>query len=348
MVNPMNPNRPGFSRPGQRKTIRVSGDALVTTEMLDAGAGSLLTLRPAVDGLDLGEWSRVNQAVIRQHLTTRGAILFRGFKVRSAEQFEQYLGAAAGDLIDYTYGSTPRSRVSGKVYTSTEYPADEHIPLHNEMAYTTEWPMKIWFFCLSPAAEGGETPIADSRRVLARIPAEIRERFERKLVMYVRNYENRLDVPWQTVFQTADRSAVEDYCRRAGIEWEWKGSDGLHTRQVCQATAAHPQTGEEVWFNQAHLFHVSALKRETREALLSLYGERGLSRHTYYGDGSPIETSDLDVIRECYREETLAWPWQAGDILMLDNMLTAHGRRPYTGARRILVGMAESSGGREL
>jgi len=345
-MNPTNMNRPGFARPGRRKAVKVSGAALVTTAELDANGGPLLMLCPAVDGVDAGGWSRHHRDFLAQHLATRGAILFRGFDVRSAERFEQYLAAAAGDLLDYTYGSTPRSRVSGKVYTSTEYPADEHIPLHNEMAYTTEWPLKIWFFCLSPAAEGGQTPIADSRRVLARIPAAIRERFERKRVMYVRNYDDGFDLPWQAVFETADRSAVEEFCRRAGIEWEWKGGGRLRTRQVCQAVASHPATGEAVWFNQAHLFHVSALKKEVREALLSLYGEEGLSRNAYYGDGSPIETSALDEIRECYRTETVAFDWQAGDILMLDNMLTAHGRRPYAGARRILVGMAESFGGR--
>jgi hypothetical protein len=33
-------------------------------------------------------------------------------------------------------------------------------------------------------------------------------------------------------------------------------------------------------------------------------------------------------------------PWRRGDLLLIDNMLTAHGRRPCTGDRRVLVAMS--------
>ena len=241
----------------------------------------------------------------------------------------------------YTYRSTPRSHVSGHIYTSTEYPADQSIPLHNEMAYSRRWPMKIWFFCTKSAEQGGETPIADSRVVFNRINLKIRERFQRKKVMYVRTYGHGLDLPWQNVFQTESKSKVEDYCRSVGIEVEWKEDNCLKTRHVCQAVAVHPKTGEMVWFNQAHLFHVSSLKPEIRESLLSMFNEENLPRNVYYADGSPIEASALDEIREIYQQEAVIFPWRQGDILMLDNMLTAHGRAPFAGPRRIVVGMAE-------
>jgi len=157
-------------------------------------------------------------------------------------------------------------------------------------------------------------------------------------VMYVRNYGAALDLSWQNVFQTEDRDEVEAYCRSAEIEFEWKSDDELRTRQVCQAIATHPDTGEQVWFNQAHLFHISSLGEQVRESLLaSSAGEP--PRNACYGDGSPIEDAALAEIRAAYDRETVVFPWQPRDVLLLDNMLAAHGRRPYRGARKIVVGM---------
>jgi len=212
------------------------------------------------------------------------------------------------------------------------------IPLHNEMSYTREWPGMLGFFCVEPAPEGGETPIADSRRVFNSIAPAIRENFISKGVMYVRNYGEALDLSWQNVFQTNDRAEVEAYCRKADIQFEWKNKDILRTSQVCQAVANHPQTGEPVWFNQAHLFHVSSLESHVRDSLLSL-ADGEPPRNAYYGDGTPIEESVLEQIREIYTKEAVAFGWQKHDILLLDNMLAAHGRRPYRGARKIVVGM---------
>ncbi|HEY0096727.1 MAG TPA: TauD/TfdA family dioxygenase, partial [Archangium sp.] len=228
------------------------------------------------------------------------------------------------------------------IYTSTEYPADQQIPFHTEMSYTSTWPMKIGFMSVIVAATGGETPIADSRRVYERIPAGIRQRFEDQGVLYVRNYTPWMDVPWQTVFQATTREEVDRFCADAGIEAEWVDEDHLRTRQVCQGVASHPVTGEKVWMNQAHLFHVSSLDPAMVEILLEDFGEENLPRNTYYGDGSPIEPEAFAAIREAYDAEALLFPWEKDDVLLLDNMLMAHSRSPFTGDRRVVVGMAEA------
>jgi hypothetical protein len=155
--------------------------------------------------------------------------------------------------------------------------------------------------------------------------------------MYVRNYGDSLDLSWRDVFQTTERAEVETFCREAGIQFEWRGKNELQTRQICQAVATHPHTGESVWFNQAHLFHVSNLEPEIRKSLMVSTGD--LPRNAYYGDGSSIEEEALEAIRTAYATETVVFPWQTKDVLVLDNMLTAHGRRPYKGARSIVVGM---------
>jgi alpha-ketoglutarate-dependent taurine dioxygenase len=316
----------------------------VNVECLLPDATLPLVVRPATGGVNLTEWAARNRELVEEHLLRAGALLFSGFALKSARQFEEFIEMLAGELLEYSYRSTPRSHVSGRIYTSTEYPADQSIPLHNEMAYAAHWPMKLWFFCAEPATRGGETPVADSRRVFLRIDPAVRERFERGGVMYVRNYGAGLDLTWQNVFQTSDRAEVEAYCRRAGMDFEWRGAGRLRTRQVCQATATHPLTGERVWFNQAHLFHVSSLEHAVRESLLALASEEELPRNAFYGDGTPIEAAALAEIREVYRREAVVFPWQAGDVLMLDNMLAAHGRNPFGGPRKVLVGMAESFG----
>jgi len=200
--------------------------------------------------------------------------------------------------------------------------------------------MRLAFFCVKPADEGGETPIADSVRVTARIDCAIREKFQRKKVMYVRNYRPGFDIPWQTVFQTENKEEVEAYCREHGIDCQWKGSGWLRTRQTCHAIAIHPKTRQAIWFNQAHLFHVTSLDERTRRGLLSLYGEEGLPRNSYYGDGAPIEEEVLANVREAYSGEASVFRWKANDLLLLDNMLVAHGRNPFKGERKILVSMA--------
>jgi len=298
-----------------------------------------LVLSPTLPEVSLGEWITSHSEMVEEKLLAHGGILFRGFQVRTPEAFRDIVATASGELLEYTYRSTPRTEVKGHVYTSTEYPADQSIPMHNEMSYTSSWPLKIWFCCLTSARTGGETPIADSRAIYQRLDPALRRRFAEKKVMYVRNYGEGIDLPWQTVFQTEERATVEKSCREKGIDFEWLGEDRLRTRQVAQAVAVHPTTGDKLWFNQAHLFHVTSLPREVLEPLLQVTAEEDLPRNTYYGDGSPIESSALEEIRGVFEEGSQVFPWQEGDVLMLDNMLTAHGRKPFEGARKVVVAM---------
>jgi alpha-ketoglutarate-dependent taurine dioxygenase len=329
------PGRPSATK---RKRIALSQGQLVRESFVSDNGTLPLLLEPVVEGLRLVDWTTNNREHVEQQLLCYGAILFRGFDVKTVGEFEQFMKTLAGDLLDYSYRSTPRTQMSGRIYTSTEYPAHQTIPLHNEMSYTRRWPMMIGFFCMETAEQGGETPIADSRKVFQRIDSSIRDRFNRSGVRYVRHYGDALDLTWQNVFQTENRAEAEEFCREAGIEFKWKGDEQLCTTENCQATAAHPRTGQMVWFNQAHLFHVSNLESEIRDLLLNSSGGEP-PRNAFYGDGTPIDNSDLEEIRAAYEKEAVVFPWQERDVLLLDNMLTAHGRKPYRGARQIVVGM---------
>lgn len=328
----------------RRKSIGSSQERFVRIGQLDESQELPLLIQQVAGEVSLNGWLAKNRDEVERLLLTHGAILFRGFNSMSASNLKQLAMLVSPDVLDYTYRSTPRTKVDDKVYTSTEYPAHQPIPLHNENSYTTSWPMKIWFYCALPSQQGGETPIGDSRKIFQMLDPKIKQRFMDKGVMYVRNYGEGLDLSWQEVFQTNDKAEVERYCRSAGMEFQWKSGDRLRTSQRCHSVGVHPKTGETVWFNQAHLFHMSVLGEDMFEALLDAFGEEGLPRHAYYGDGSPIEFSALDEIRAVHDRAVQTFAWKEGDLLMVDNMLVAHGRNPYTGPRKILVVMAEPFG----
>ncbi len=322
-----------------RKSISVSGGELVRVTPLTEGTRAV-ACTPTVAGLDAREWlagSGRQLAVLRAE---HGAVLLRGFSPLDAQGLGELATAFSGELRDYDNRSTPRTRVGNNVFTSTEYPPDQTIPLHNEMSYTASWPDTLFLTCLVPAAEGGETPLADSARVHDRVPAATRERFERDGVMYVRNFGLGLDLSWQEAFQTEDRDEVSAYCERHGIQAEWLGGERLRTRHVVQATVEARASGSKVWFNQAHLFHVSSLPDSVERELRESFSEDELPRNALYGDGSPLDPADLAHIRAAYDAEEIAFPWQAGDVVIVDNEQFAHGRRPYGGARSVLVAMA--------
>ena len=324
-----------------RKAVRVSEEVLVKVRPLADEKLLPLVIQPAVHGVSLISWTRNNRDFIETNLRKHGGILFRKFVLQSSDEFEQFIAAVSGEVLEYRERSSPRLHVSGNIYTSTEHPPDQNIFLHNENSYQATFPLKIFFRCVTPAAEGGETPIADCRRIFQRIDPQVRERFAEKQWMYVRNFNNGFGLPWQTVFQTEDKGEVESYCGSKGILVEWKDGNRLRIRAVRPAITRHPLTGEPVWFNHATFFHVTTLEASLRDALLAEFGEDDLPTNTYYGDGSPIEPDVLEHLREIYREETVSFRWQEHDILMLDNMMSAHGRNPYVGPRRVLVGMSE-------
>lgn len=335
--NSVSEARPGpFA--GRRQAIAVgSGELVRVTPLVEGSRIALCT--PSVPGLDAREWVRRSDGLLGRLLKERGAVLLRGFGALDAPGLGELATIHAGALREYDNRSTPRTQVSGRVFTSTEYPADQTIPMHNEMSYTDAWPALLFLACVLPSETGGETPLADSARVYARIPPGIRARFERDGVMYVRNFGQGLDLSWQEVFQTSDRAQVDAYCKAHGIAAEWLGGERLRTRHVVQASLQCNANGERVWFNQGHLFHVSSLPPDVERELRADFAEDELPRNAMHGDGTPFEAEELAAIRAAYTAEEIATPWQAGDVIIVDNEQFAHGRRPYTGPRSILVAM---------
>ena len=289
----------------------------------------------------LNDLANAHSEALREKLLLSGAILFRGFQITSLCEFESVVRAISGqNLMDYAGGVSPRFTLSKGVYTSTEYPQDLTLSLHNELSYAKNFPRYLFFCCLVEPASGGETTLGSSREILERIDPEIVELFRRKNVRYDRNLSgDPLDsYSWQRAFETDSRSEVEFKCREIDAKFVWDSDGSIKISQIGPATAIHPETGQEVWFNQAEGFHPSALDLSTYESIISTGGQFRLE--SFFGDGTTFSSEILENIRQAQLRSTIKHRWQKGDVLMLDNLLTAHGRMPFNGPRKIALAMA--------
>ncbi|GAB7184066.1 TauD/TfdA family dioxygenase [Kitasatospora sp. Ki12] len=291
-------------------------------------------------GTPVAEYLPAARPLLRRRLLEHGAVLLRGFDVGGVDGFAGVVGAVSGEPLAYTERSSPRSTIKGRVYTSTDYPPAEEIFLHNENSYQAVWPRTLFFHCVRAPETLGSTPLADVRRVHAAIDPAVRAEFAARGWMVVRNFTEGFGVAWQQAFGTEDRAEVERYCARNGMTAEWTAT-GLRTRARREAVHRHPETGEPVWFNHLAFFHVTTLGPEVCGGLREMYGEAGLPTNTYYGDGEPVPDEVVAHLRDCYRAEQRRFDWRPDDVLVVDNMLAAHGREPFTGPRRIAVAMAE-------
>ena len=289
----------------------------------------------------LSGWLNSDRQFVADQLLRFGAVLFRGFAVRSDEEFEVIATQQLPALKNYVEGNSPRTAISAKVYTSTDYPESEFITLHNELSYRQSPPAQLLFFCHTAAKTGGETPLADCRRILQMLPVHIRQQFSDLGVCYIQNMHDGhgLGRSWQQTFETSQREVVENWLRQGNVDFEWKTDGGLWTCQVRPAIIAHPISGDLVWFNQAEQWHITSLNDKAQAAIRAAYEPDEYPLHALYGDGSDIDEKDLATIRQLFRQHMVAFPWQPGDVLIVDNYRVAHGRNPFLGPRAIRVAM---------
>jgi alpha-ketoglutarate-dependent taurine dioxygenase len=322
------------------KAVSLPSSEVVGRSYLDPDRRFPLVVQPAAPDADLAGWAAGHREAIDADLVRHGAILFRGFEIDAPPAFERFAASVCSELFNEN-GEHPRESVSGNVYTPVFYPSEKQLLWHNENSFNHRWPTKILFCCVHPADQGGETPVVDSRKVFEGIDPEVRAPFVEKGILYVRNYGEGVGLDWRTVFQTDDRARVEERCREDRMELEWKDGDRLKTLARRPAVIPHPRTGEMSWFNQAQHWHVSCLDEATRESVRALFSEQDLPRNCYYGDGTPIPDSHMAHILDVYRRLETVFPWQRGDVMLVDNILAAHGRNGYVGRRKLLVALGD-------
>lgn len=286
-------------------------------------------------------WAQSSRAFIDRALDECGALLFRGFACDSATRFEEIAIALAGPLAPYHSIAGPRKKLSERVYTASDYPPRRAIPLHPEGAYAFRFPGRLVFGCLRAPDRGGETPLADLRKIWGALSPSTQARFEALGVRYVNNYGSSFGKTWQDAFSVKSKAELEARCRALEVQTTWKTSGGLRTQAILPAVAAHPRSGAPIFFNQVLAYHVSSLGREVAQAMLSAYAQEELPMQSFWGDGRPFEDEVIEEVRAATEANTRLVSWRPGDILLADNLLVAHGRRPYEGQREVLVAMTE-------
>jgi alpha-ketoglutarate-dependent taurine dioxygenase/acyl carrier protein len=293
-------------------------------------------------------WLDDYKSDVKQQLCDYGAILLRGFGLGDVTDLQDVAKSLCNGLAPYKDRGSPRSVVNGRVYTATDSPRWRRIELHNEGAFTSRFPGRIFFQCLRTAETGGSTPIVDSRSVYRKIDPVIREKFEQLGVAYVRNFGLGPGMDWRDVFQVNNREELQQYCDKAAIQLQWLSQDHLRTIQVRPAVSIHHGTGQPSWFNHICAQHVATLDSTLRDTLRRQFTTADLPVHVHYGDGSPISDEVVLNIQSVVDSLTLRFEWQVGDILLLDNIAMGHGRDPFEGDRQIVVGLADLLGFEDL
>ena len=286
-------------------------------------------------------WAAEHRDALRAAVTEHGALLVRGLGLRNRAQVGAAIRGLAGELMTEREAFAPRVRHPEGTYSSTAWPASQPMCMHHELSYTLEVPGLMLFACLTAPTTGGATAVADSPTVLEALPPGLVERFERNGWLLTRNYTDEIGASFVETFGTTDRGAVERYCRANMIETAWQADGGLHTRQRRPAVVRHPVTGRRCWFNQVAFLNRWTLTEYVREYLVDVCGDDRLPFDTRFGNGDSIGEDVVTLLNEVYEAYTVREPWQAGDLLLVDNIRTAHSREPYTGLREVVVGLAD-------
>ncbi|MFF0110563.1 TauD/TfdA family dioxygenase [Streptomyces hirsutus] len=290
---------------------------------------------------DAPSWATQYREALRAQVTEHGALLVRGLGLRDMDQVGAVFSRLTGSLMTERESFAPRQEFGPGLYSSTTWPANQPMCMHHELSYTLETPGLMLFACLTAPDQGGATAVADAAQILQALPAGPRERFAREGWLLTRSYNDEIGASLEESFGTGDRAEIERYCRAGAIDFTWQPDGSLRTTQRRPAVVRHPLTGKDCWFNQIAFLNEWTLAPEVREYLVDAYGDDGMPFNTRFGDGSPIGEDIVQLLNATYEEHTRREPWQAGDLLLIDNIRTAHSREPFTGERQVLVGMAE-------
>jgi alpha-ketoglutarate-dependent taurine dioxygenase len=303
-----------------------------------------------------------------EQLLKNGAILLRGFEVPSPQSFEEFALLLDPKLYEVYRGTAPREAKTRYVHSSTELAAYLPIPQHLEMSFLPGAPQRLFFYCHVPPGKHGETPLVDFQRLAEDMPAEMRKAFSEKGIRHVRNYNppgKSWDVDlsklktWDKVYGTEESEEIKEKCEAEGQEYEFRKDGSLKLVNSGPAFRAHPQSGKDIWFNHAQVFHPEGPVREA-ELIAKRQGTfrqrafammlRNLHRVTSlflkdelrgtqvtYADGSVIPPSYIRKLQDLIWKHMLFFPWQQGDVLVIDNYRVSHGRMPFYGEREIMV-----------
>jgi alpha-ketoglutarate-dependent taurine dioxygenase len=288
------------------------------------------------------QWTAEHRSELRALADEHGSVLVRGLGLADADEVAGVFRQLGTGLMTEREAFAPRRRYAEGVYSSSTWPANQPMCMHHELSYALECPATMLFACLEAPSRGGATAVADATSVLEALPAELVERVEREGWLLTRCYNEEIGASVAQAFGTDDRRTVESYCEANGIEFGWQPDGGLRTSQRRSGVVRHPRSGRRAWFNQIAFLNEWTMEPEVREFLVDVYGADGLPFNTRYGNGDPIGEDVIALLNQVYETHTLREPWQPGDLMIVDNIRTAHSREAYGGSREVLVAMTDA------
>ncbi|MFJ9712429.1 TauD/TfdA family dioxygenase [Streptomyces sp. NPDC101234] len=274
---------------------------------------------------------------VRELLEPSGAVVVRGAGVDGADALAELadgLGLAALDQLEPFAARQPLGR---GVWSQPAWPGTSPMCMHHELGWQRQPPPFLLVACLRTADSGGATGVADGRAVLPLLPDRMTERAGRNGWTLVRRYTGGLiGMSWQDAFPGLDAAAVEAYAAAEGVELTWDDR-GLVTRRTRPAIRSTAPDGPLAWSNLLAFCSEWTMDPPVRDYLVTALGRPGLPFETCYGDGEPFTKADVDTVNAAYDRAAARIHWQAGDVLLLDNIRTAHSMEPATGDRRTAV-----------
>lgn len=292
---------------------------------------------------DPAEWAAEHRAELEQLRLRHGAVLITGPDARTPEDviaIRDALGHAPAEAVDRF---APRTDHGRGAYSWPEWAADRGMCCHHEQSHGATAPAVLVFGALTLPAEGGGIFVADTRRVLRGLPPQVADRFAKQGWRLFRTYRAFLGLAWTEAFGMDDRDALEKVLQRDAVGYEWVGTD-LRTRVQRPAVRQHPETGEDCWFNDVAFFSQWSVPAVELDVMLQAFGPLGAPTNTAFGDGKLLPQDVYDQISQAYAAATLPVPWQRGDVLLVDNMLAAHGREAYAGEWDVVVALGAAKG----
>jgi hypothetical protein len=287
------------------------------------------------------EWVRAHRDALIAQSSQHGAVLFRGFPLKTPQDLDAFI--AAFDVPNFPYyeslSNAVRVNWTERVFSANEAPPEVTIYYHHEMAQTPIFPAKLFFFCQQPAEEGGATPICRSdvlfEKLAERCPQFARDCDEKGLqysnVMPAENDpKSGMGRSWQSTLNAKTTEEAEERLRALGYSWEWLPDGCLRATTPVLPGVREVSAGRKTFFNQ--LIAAFAGWKDSRN---------DPSKAIRFGDGSPLDREAVQVAIDLAEELTFDVPWQQGDTVLVDNFLVMHGRRTFRGTRKVLASLAE-------
>lgn len=284
-------------------------------------------------------WVADNRRRLCDQAALHGAILFRGFPLTGPEDFDRFI--AAFDLPNFPYEESLSNAVrvvkTPRVFTANEAPPTVTIFLHHEMAQTPIYPSKLFFFCEQPAQSGGATPLCRSDVLWDRLRAECPE-FARNCESKGLKYSNVMPSQndptsgmgrsWQSTLRASTPEQAEERLERLGYSWTWLPDGCLRATTPVLPAVRKLADGRTSFFNQL-IAAFQGWKDERNDP----------SRAIAFGDGMPLDRDAVNAATRLGEELSFDLPWQRGDVALVDNYVTMHGRRAFTGTRKVLASL---------